>query len=261
MRKSPRITPRVCEMCGREYTPKGNTQKYCEDCKAVAKRNAKDRYYKKKFPNAKPKQKTTEPCCICGGKFAGFFDGKPYCNKHWLRMYNHGDTGLRRRPNTCSFEVQGELLVITTAKGEMILADADKYDELSKHSWCFDPRGYAVANIGGVVTPMHRLLLGLGRGDKRIGDHKNRKKYDNRMKNLRICTPLGNARNVSPSKGSRTGELGIQMTKYGRYNVRIEANGKVHHIGNFDNLEDAKKARKEAEDLYHGEFASHKGDE
>ena len=106
--------------------------------------------------------------------------------------------------------------------------------------WCFDPRGYAVANIGGVVTPMHRLLLGLGRGDKRIGDHKNRKKYDNRMKNLRICTPLG---------------------KYGRYNVRIEANGKVHHIGNFDNLEDAKKARKEAEDLYHGEFASHKGDE
>lgn len=78
MRKSPRITPRVCEMCGREYTPKGNTQKYCEDCKAVAKRNAKDRYYKKKFPNAKPKQKTTEPCCICGGKFAGFFDGKPY---------------------------------------------------------------------------------------------------------------------------------------------------------------------------------------
>lgn len=127
--------------------------------------------------------------------------------------------------------------------------------------WCFDPRGYAVANIGGVVTPMHRLLLGLGRGDKRIGDHKNRKKYDNRMKNLRICTPLGNARNVSPSKGSRTGELGIQMTKYGRYNVRIEANGKVHHIGNFDNLEDAKKARKEAEDLYHGEFASHKGDE
>ena len=176
-------------------------------------------------------------------------------------MYNHGDLKLRRRPNTCTFDIQGDMLVITTAKGETILADADKYSELSQHSWCFDTRGYAVANIGGIITPMHRLLLGLGKGDKRIGDHKNRRKYDNRMANLRVCTPLGNARNVSPAKKSKTGELGIQITKHGRYNVRIEANGKSHHIGNFIRLKEAKEARKMAEDLYHGEFASHKGDE
>lgn len=261
MRKSPSIAPRKCEMCGLEYTPKGPTQKYCKECRVKAERGWKTKYYRKMYPNVKPKQKTTTPCCVCGGTFSGMFDGKPYCNKHWLRMYNNGDLEERRRPNTCKFEVRGDRLLITTANGKKIIADADKCDLLSQHSWCFDPKGYAVANIGGCVTPMHRLLLGLEHGDKRVGDHINRRKFDNRMENLRICTALGNARNVSPAKGSQLGELGIRLTKHGTYNVRIQANGKVHHIGNFSNLEDAREARKRAEDIYHGEYASHIGTE
>jgi len=261
MRKSPTISERVCERCGVTYIPNGPTQRYCVFCKTVVSKERKRIHYEKTHPNRKPKTKCTDLCCVCGGKFAGMYDGKPYCNKHWLRLYNNGTLEPKRRAKTSRFVIDGDKLKIITFKGDEITADADQYEKLSKYSWCIDPKGYAVANIGGEVTSMHRYLLGLKRGDPRIGDHRNRDTSDYRMQNLRVCTPKGNARNVSVAKSNKLGVLGVRITEHGKFNVRIVADGVEHYIGNFDTLDMAVEARIKAEKTYHGEFASHLGDE
>lgn len=140
----------------------------------------------------------------------------------------------------------------------MILADADDAIKVMRYSWCVSKTGYAVANIKGKVTKMHRYILGEAVCANKLVDHKNGNSLDNRRSNLRICTHAENMRNVATKKTSKVGHLGIRMTKEGKFNVRIVYAGVEHHIGNFDTLEIAIKAREEAEDFYHGDFASHK---
>lgn len=161
------------------------------------------------------------------------------------------------RRKTGRFLVEGDLLKIITPKGATILADASDYDLLTPYSWCVSTQGYAVARINGKVIKMNRHILGLQVGDGIIVDHRNRNKLDNRRKNLRKCTRKENVRNISVSKSSRVGQLGVRLTKCGRYNVGIVADGIEHHIGNYGTLEEAVAARNAAEDLYHGDFGSH----
>lgn len=261
MRKNPMIMPKKCEMCGKEYTPKGNNQKYCNECKIVASRGWKLKYYKKMNPDAKPRRACTDVCCVCGGKFSGMYDGKPYCNKHWLRMYNNGTLEIQKRKSTNQFIIRGDEMEVITANGDRILADAEDYEILKDHSWCVSSQGYAVANIGGKVVKMNRYILGLENCKGKLVDHRNRKKLDNRKKNLRYAPFRGNACNKSIAKNKKLRVLGIVMTPAGKYNVRIVADRKEHHIGNYDSLELAIAARQEAEDRYHGEFASHRSAE
>lgn len=47
---------------------------------------------------------------------------------------------------------------------------------------------------------LHRLLLCLGIGDARQGDHINRNRLDNRRSNLRVCTFAENRQNVGAYK-------------------------------------------------------------
>ena len=164
------------------------------------------------------------------------------------------------RKSTCQYIVSGDILKVVTRNGDVILADAEDAEKVMRYSWCVSKTGYAVANILGKVTKMHRYILG-SVCDEKIVDHKNRNQLDNRRSNLRICTHSENMRNVKTNKSNRVGHLGIRMTKDGKFNVRIVADGVEHHIGNYDTLELAIEARAEAEDIYHGDFASHKGGE
>lgn len=165
---------------------------------------------------------------------------------------------MKPRKRTCKYEVSGDVLVITTKNGIELLADAEDLELLNKYSWCVSKTGYPVANIMNKVTKMHRYILGI-KDSSIIVDHKNRNPLDNRKANLRICTITDNARNKSVSKKCKSGHIGIRITKHGRYNVRITANRKEIHIGNFKTLEEAIIARNNAENIYHGEYGSHIG--
>jgi len=198
-------------------------------------------------------------CVVCGGKFSVHIDGEPYCNKHYCRIKKYGSPERHPRKSTNKFEIVGDVLKITTAKGFEILADAEELEKLKHYSWCVSAQGYAVANIKGRVVKMNRYILGLDNCVGKIVDHINKNKLDNRKTNLRFCSPKDNARNISVSKNSKSQVLGVRKTKYGKYNVRIVADRKEHHIGNFENIEDAIFARRKAEIKYHGKFASHQG--
>lgn len=194
-------------------------------------------------------------CSVCDSCFTAWFSGKPYCNKHWLRLYAHGTTDKVGRKSTNSFEIDGDILTITTKNGEKILADAANYEKLSKPSWCISKTGYAVATINKKVVKMSRAVLGVDDCNI-VADHKNGNKLDNRVGNLRICTAQQNSKNQG-AKNKNNLPVGIRITKHGKYNARIFFNGKGIHIGNFSTLEEAVNARNNAEDKYFGEFAQH----
>ena len=175
-----------------------------------------------------PKRKRNLNCVICGEPYSCYFDGKPYCNKHYQRMRLYGNPDGRPRKSTNLFKTEGDILSITTKKGDMILADAEDREKLEKYSWCISKKGYAVANTGKKVVKMHRLILDVADPGK-VVDHINHNKLDNRKENLRICTQADNTRNKTPK-----GECpGIRVTESGRYNVRITLNRKEIHVGNY----------------------------
>ena len=200
-----------------------------------------------------------KPTRICGAEGCGEhgvtrFDGVWYCNKHYCRLVNHGDTNLHPRGRTTQL-IKGDngTAIIVTSNGQHILIDEADIDKAMRYSWCVSKTGYAVANIDGHVTKMHRYLLGLTSTDA-IVDHINGNPLDNRRVNLRLCSNAENMRNMKAKK-SISGATGVRLTSHGRWNARITINGKGHHIGNYQTKGEAIQARREAEQKYFGEFA------
>lgn len=201
------------------------------------------------------RRKNTEVCCVCGNPFSSHYDGKPYCNKHYLRMRTHGTPDLVPHiRNKNQYEIDGNIVKITVSSGEILIADATDADKLKQHSWCVSKTGYPVSNINGKVTKLHRYLLDLTDSNT-IVDHINGNRLDNRQENLRICTQGENSRNLKLSKSNRSGYTGISKTENGRYRVRIMLNRKeISH--RCDTLGEAIELRKKLEEIYHGEFAA-----
>lgn len=91
---------------------------------------------------------------------------------------------------------------IPLGRGLFALVDAEDFDYLNQFSWYaswHDPNFYAVrVRPGkGPHIRMHRELLGLEIGDRRVGHHKNNFTLDNRRSNLEACT---NEENMAYSK-------------------------------------------------------------
>lgn len=143
---------------------------------------------------------------------------------------------------------------VITSNGVEILIDPEDYEKVKRYSWCISKTGYAVANIKGKVTKMHRYILNESKPEIII-DHINRNKLDNRKENLRRCTYKQNSRNTSVSKNNATGYLGISLTAQGKFRARIMVDGKEIRLGNYDNIDEAIKARKQGEKIYFGEYA------
>ena len=87
-------------------------------------------------------------------------------------------------------------------------------------------------------------------------DHVNGCPSDNRLSNLRCVDSSQNGFNTKTRKDNVSGHKGVSWGKsVNKWVVRIGVNGKYKHLGCFSDLSDAVCARKEAEALYHGEYA------
>ena len=92
--------------------------------------------------------------------------------------------------------------------------------------------------------------------DDLIIDHINHDKSDNRKSNLRMCTVAQNNFNKGLSKNNTSGIIGVYWSKKDRkWRSRIMINRKSISLGMFNNLEDAIRARLQAEVNYFGEYA------
>lgn len=256
MRKKPDIKPRECERCGEVYKPKGTVQKFCPKCKPIIQAETKRRWYEKNNPDRKPigeARYKTEFCCICGKPFACSFKGEPYCNVHYLRMYNNGTPWARERKHGNPYEVNGEVVTMTTHDGRTFTIDKTDLNKVLRYTWCYSKTGYLVATIHNKTTKLTRFLLNPPR-DK-VVDHINGDPSDNRRCNLRICTNTENARNARKPINSKNKYVGVHKTKGNRYMAVIMYNRKSINLGTYATEEEALQARLAAERKYFGEFS------
>lgn len=81
-------------------------------------------------------------------------------------------------------------------------------------------------------------------------DHINRNKQDNRVENLRLLSCSLNGINANTYSHNTTGKKGVSVSQKGsvkKFRARITVDGKCMHLGYFETVEDAHKAREAAE--------------
>jgi phage tail tube protein FII len=141
---------------------------------------------------------------------------------------------------------------IIKKQGTIILEDAD-YEMIKSFNISIYP-GYNTkyARIG---TTIGRFIMGLPLDDKKVVDHINGDRYDNRKCNLNIVTRFENGQNVRRGRIARSGYPGIKVQNYSpgkyRFQAFIGANGKHYVLGSFGTIEEAISARKKAEEKLH----------
>lgn len=118
--------------------------------------------------------------------------------------------------------------------------------------------GYLQVQIDWVFYRAHRVawLLHFGRWPAMGLDHRNGKRADNRIENLREATPEQNARNRGLCRRNTSGKVGVHPIKAsGLWGAGIWSNGRQIPLGRFECQEAAIAARCEAERHYFGDFA------
>ena len=134
------------------------------------------------------------------------------------------------------------------------------YDDFVNHvmgySFMTNATGYVVyssAKDGLNSKKLHRVIMNCP--DDMVVDHINRNKLNNCRSNLRICTHQQNQMNVSKRKDNKSGVIGVAFRKDNNsWQARLTLNNKQINLGNFNDFEEACKARKEAEIKYFGEY-------
>jgi hypothetical protein len=147
-----------------------------------------------------------------------------------------------------------DVAFIPLTKGLWATVDADKFEWLSTFRWhATGTRGryYAATIIDGKSIAMHRLLMNPPPG--MIVDHIDGNSLNNRVANLRLCTPAQNRHNTRPL-GQSSPYVGVR--RHGdKWRARITVQGKSLFLGDYDDIIAAAKARDAAARRYHGPYA------
>ena len=146
-----------------------------------------------------------------------------------------------------------------TQKGEEFYFDKEDYDLIKDYCWRID-NGYVVTNENNTNTgkrkevSMHRLVMNAK--DGMDIDHRFHVTNDNRKSQLRECRHSQNCMNRGITKRNTSGVLGVSWNKQNsKWLAQIYVNGKNVYLGSYINIEDAIQSRKEAEQLYFGEYS------
>lgn len=102
----------------------------------------------------------------------------------------------------------------------------------------------------------HRVIWAMqtGKWPKHEIDHKNRKRADNRWKNLREATTAQNRWNSSLRSDNTSGQKGVSKFR-NRWRARLYVAGKEKHLGVFSTKTLAGAAFKNAANSLRGEYA------
>ncbi len=126
----------------------------------------------------------------------------------------------------------------------------DEDTPILAYEWTLSDGGYAVRTVDSLA--MHRAVLHVPEG--RIVDHIDGDRLNNTRANIRVVTPRQNARNIAEAqRDSFAGFIGVGWHGgRGKWQASIRVDGKLLHLGLFPDIEDAKRARCEAEVLHWG---------
>jgi hypothetical protein len=121
--------------------------------------------------------------------------------------------------------------------------------------------GYHMVSALGGPVGLHRIVWILANGPIPSGmeiDHINGDKSDNRISNLRICTPIQNGQNKGKYKNNKSGFKGVYLSSSPRikrpWRARIVVNKKAINLGSYFTKFEAHQAYEKAAREHFGEF-------
>lgn len=158
-------------------------------------------------------------------------------------------------PNIYHFT--GEYVIgYTSNTNKPFIFDIDDFEKVSKYHWYEEDNGY-IRSSGKKKEDkifLHRLVMGVPENIKI--DHIKHNTFDNRKSRLRIATTSQNAMNRIKGSNNTSGITGVVWVKSrNKWKSQIKVNGKLIFLGEYDKIEDAKKIRKQAEDVYFGKHS------
>lgn len=114
-------------------------------------------------------------------------------------------------------------------------------------------QGYRQINMFKRPYLVHRLVFLYMNGEmpKNEVDHINGDRLDNRWCNLRVVTTSGNRANMGVSLNNKSGVRGVYWyPRYQKWEVTISRNKKHYYLGRYEDIDEAIRVRKEAEEYY-----------
>lgn len=154
-------------------------------------------------------------------------------------------------------------ILVLQKSDQVVLLDDDRYEDIAAFPWRLCGWGYAMraTRKNGVFSSIyiHRFLLDIHPGDKRIVDHIDGNKLNNQIANLRIATKQQNQLNqrvhARPHTSQYKGVCWWEHKGTAKWLAGIRYQRKKYHLGLFtDEHEAAKAYNKKALELF-GEFA------
>lgn len=112
------------------------------------------------------------------------------------------------------------------------------------------PDGYVIVRVGGGFQYAHRLAWAFVNNawpEAEI-DHIDGDPSNNRLSNLRPVSFEENSHNMALSPRNKSGVMGVHWSRSNNgWVAQIRVGGEVNHLGTFQSVEDAAKARADAE--------------
>jgi len=150
---------------------------------------------------------------------------------------------------------------ILLTQNQVTLVSDWRYDFLNQWKWCAQWKEstksyYAIradySSGKQKMIGMHNVILGILKG----GDHINGITLDNQDHNLRPDPEHRNVQNSKIRSDNTSGYKGVTWNKRkNKWEAQIMFKNKKYHVGYFDIVEDAARARDKKALELHGEFA------
>lgn len=106
---------------------------------------------------------------------------------------------------------------------------------------------------------VHRIVYEMHHGySPKMVDHIDGNRGNNRIENLRECTPTQNQQNRRIDSNNTSGVKGVHWHKQlKKWTASIRIDGRLKHLGVFSSIDMATVARRAAAEKHHGEFVNH----
>ena len=151
------------------------------------------------------------------------------------------------------YDLSGEYGIGYDKNGNEFWFDKSDYELIKNAYWSMTMQGYFIHKEPN-KSPIKIYNVIMGEiPDGYVVDHIDGNKFDNRKSNLRIATQHQNVMNTH-RKPTVSGCIGVNK-RGNKWRSRIRFNNDLICLGDYSNLEDAIRARLEAEAKYFGEFA------
>jgi hypothetical protein len=164
--------------------------------------------------------------------------------------------GGRRVPLRRLIDLGDDTLAVPLTDGYTALIDAADRDLIEPFNWTarVGPKGrvYVFRKDHRKTIYLHRVVMGLKKGDKREVDHVNSDPLDNRRANLRIATRRQNAHHTRAHSDGSSRFVGVSWHRQtSKWRVCV---GRTH-VGLFSDEVEAAKARDALAREMYGEWA------